>query len=53
MTNAQKYAEVFGFDPDTSQCPANDCEDCPCVMIASCRVQTWWNSQYKGEKEKS
>ena len=29
MTNAEKYKEVFGLDPDTNTCPTMNCSDCP------------------------
>ena len=31
MTNAEKYAEVFGIPVDKSMCPTMDCNVCPCV----------------------
>ena len=29
MTNAEKYTEVFGIEPDTIACPTKLCENCP------------------------
>lgn len=59
MTNAEKYQEVFGFPPDTGNCPADDCNVCPCVAKnsmgdISCLASytsSWWNSEYKGGAE--
>ena len=58
MTNAEKYEEVFGFPPDTANCPTEDCISCPCSQkdkeqIRSCNIPTydWWNEEYKGGAE--
>lgn len=58
MTNAEKYEEVFGMQPDKSNCPTSDCKICPCANVfenengisVECRAaQTyeWWNQKYK------
>lgn len=57
MTNAEKYAEVFGLNPDTSNCPTDDCNVCPCavkdpdikggIACMASRCHVWWNSEYK------
>lgn len=44
MTNAEKYQEVFGLIPDTSNCPTEDCSFCP----NRCNSYVWWNEEYKG-----
>jgi len=55
MTNAEKYKEVFGFPPDTGNCPAEDCSVCPCSQmkikeIYECMTYDWWNKEYKEKK---
>lgn len=53
MTNREKYQEVFGIYPDTTNCPASICMNCPCSSnkendvceVTNCR--TWWESEYK------
>lgn len=46
MTNAEKFKEVFGFEPDKSSCPTVWCIDCP---LRSCdSALEWWDSEYKG-----
>ena len=55
MTNAEKYAEVFGIPVDKSMCPTMDCNVCPCVAkntmgdisCLSSYSENWWNSTYK------
>jgi hypothetical protein len=52
MTNAEKYQEVFGFPPDTGNCPTDDCKVCPCSQmkikgIYECMTYDWWNKEYK------
>lgn len=55
MTNANKFKEVFGFLPDTSQCPApqmvckeqgkkypNSIEE----MCGNCPFHHWWSKEY-------
>lgn len=50
MTNAEKYKEVFGFEPDKGNCPSNDCGTCP-LHDCDCRplkaAVDWWDSEYK------
>lgn len=29
ITNAEKYKEVFGFEPEKTMCPTPDCNKCP------------------------
>ena len=56
MTNAEKYIEVFGFPPDTGNCPTEDCNQCPCKQIdnnghlacVGISVSEWWDEEYKG-----
>ncbi len=55
MTNAEKYTEVFGLNPETSNCPTDDCNICPCgikdnkdgIACFASRTHDWWNSEYK------
>lgn len=60
MTNAEKYEEVFGFPPDTGNCPAEDCPICPCADLkhnnghnycVNSSTHDWWNEEYKGGAE--
>lgn len=55
MTNAEKYKEIFGFEPDMSACPTNNCKNCPRSDIRSiCRntdTLNWWEEDYKENKE--
>lgn len=49
MTNAEKFEEVFGFEPSKCKCPAEVCTNCP---VNPCRnsslvIIDWWNSEYK------
>ena len=49
MTNAEKFKEVFGMDPDISECPCNDCGKCPVNFRyePGCSYE-WWQHEYKG-----
>ena len=47
MTNAEKYKEVFGLEPDIMACPTNECAKCPGVCYGALSVCTWWNEEYK------
>ena len=57
MTNAEKYKEVFGFEPDMKSCPTYLCLNCPCCENTdgdySCNSNSrmWWDSEYKENKE--
>lgn len=51
MTNAEKYKEVFGFEPP--DCPTWHCPSCPVFKECSEHhfseiAHKWWNSEYKG-----
>ena len=50
MTNAEKYKEVFGLEPDCSMCPTANCDNCPefteCHGPSVMKVH-WWNEEYK------
>ena len=48
MTNAEKYKEVFGVEPDHSECSRSTCEECPAITRYSGCSYEWWNSEYKG-----
>lgn len=52
MTNAEKFKEVFGIDPDTDSVPIH-CEDCKYNnLYGSCggsdnKCESWWDEEYK------
>lgn len=46
MTNAEKFREVFGRNPDKSTCPLDDCTTCKYLQGALCTHQ-WWNDEFK------
>ena len=49
MTNAEKFKEVFGFEPFTI-CPSLLCSECPLEDKDKCgktNIASWWNSEYK------
>ena len=54
MTNAEKYKEVFGFEPDMKSCPTYLCFDCPlceeigCKRVCGSNTRMWWMDDYKG-----
>lgn len=49
MTNAEKYKEVFGFEPDRSMCIAISCDKCPVYEQGSCVGDIdWWGEEYVG-----
>ena len=51
MTNAEKYQEVFGFPPDTANCPTEFCSVCPCDPCKTngpAATFDWWAKEYKG-----
>lgn len=54
MTNAEKYKEVFGFDPDIMGCPTFICTQCPLNGDKSkCNgdmLSKWWTSEYKEQE---
>lgn len=58
MTNAEKFKETFGFEPDVDFCPF----ECPELYASykckyfeeldgGCHCETWWNEEYKEVKE--
>lgn len=48
MTNYEKYKEVFGFPPDTSNCPTNQCDICPGNDNFRCASNVnFWYKEYK------
>ena len=55
MTNAEKYKEVFGMDPETNSCPTHVCLECPCCKniegknICSLDTRAWWQDDYKDD----
>ena len=48
ITNAEKYKEVFGFEPEKTMCPTPDCEKCPNRKYGfSCRGELkWWDISF-------
>ena len=48
MTNAEKYAEVFGFPPDKGNCPTEWCGVCPITPKNCLDTFKWWDEDYKG-----
>ena len=54
MTNAEKFKEVFGFEPDLDamvvQCPnADKNETCKYQWaMGRCHCEEWWQEEYKG-----
>lgn len=54
MTNAEKYKEVFGYEPEMKSCPTHVCIECPCCVRVNgkdiCNMETrmWWMDDYKG-----
>lgn len=55
MTNAEKYKEIFGFEPDMSACPTNKCINCPHSGANSICLEpegtSWWEEDYKENKK--
>ena len=50
MTNAEKYKEVFGFEPNKYGCVAKECDSCP-LIGTNCKTHNWWNKEYKENKD--
>lgn len=56
MNNAEKFKEVFGFEPDTETmipvCPPRGVE-CPFMddgIYSECHCELWWGREYKAPK---
>ena len=58
MTNAEKFTEVFGVEPDTDSMAIN----CPDMVKAhrlckyqgsmgACHCEDWWQEEYKERRE--
>ena len=52
MTNAEKFKEVFGFEPDKNTMIREDCPDqnknCKYYnYVEGCSCQDWWNEIFK------
>lgn len=56
MTNAEKFCEVFGYEPTTDAvvcnkedwCGASEpCKYCDCYSDAIGREEDWWGKEYK------
>ena len=55
MTNAEKYKEIFGFEPDKGSCPTRLCKRCPLSPDSKSPCPAgypyhWWELEYKGDK---
>ena len=51
MTNAQKFKEIFGLEPDIYSCPLR-CPDGTCEFEEQDLCHTlsnWWSLEYKEE----
>ena len=57
-TNAEKFKEIFGFEPDINHCVLKSCSMCGKVSqklkfdsgyaYGWCHhAKTWWNSEYR------
>lgn len=59
MTNAEKFKEVFGYEPRKTM-HIFDCDSCPhvddCAYYADndenheCTVSYWWDEEYKNDR---
>ena len=48
MSNAEKFKEVFGFEPNQKACPFVECNNtCPNYEHWCCQ-EMWWKLEYKG-----
>ena len=51
MTNAEKFKEIFGFEPSKCSCPVISLVNCwNCKGFhrdTNCIESDWWNSEYK------
>lgn len=55
-TNADKFREVFGFEPYTKNCINGEekvsCTNCQCFYDGECAAHNrFWNAEYKGKTE--
>lgn len=57
-TNAEKFREVFGFEPYRDKCLADSCLKCPLKKDGfdrTCHIgkmRDWWDELYKGAEDK-
>lgn len=57
MTNAEKFKEIFGIEPDCGRCNPYPCEENDCKYWAECENQPgcpcdgWWEWEYKKPEE--
>lgn len=51
MTNAEKYKEVFGFEPEREICPTAYCKNCPVDGQDCGKDYKWWDEEYKEPKK--
>ena len=50
MTNAEKFAEVFGFKPNSNLCYMPEDVICPeKTDCCDCPYELWLNEEYTGE----
>lgn len=53
MTNAEKFKEDWGFEPNVTHCPKIGRESCMvCPYAGKCFEECasdWWNSEYQGK----
>ena len=55
MTNAEKFREVFGLEPDMEASPfecghselGNSSDNCPYLDDYGCHCEKWWGEEYK------
>ena len=56
MTNAEKYQEVFGLEPEIG-CPTLNCNKCPiyedCYHDNNVCLKKWWYSEYKEKADEN
>lgn len=54
MTNKEKFKEVFGYEPDTTECPhkGRDCLKCPHNGKWDCS-EALWEDEYKEPKHEN
>lgn len=61
MTNAEKFEEVFGFEPNVHSCMRRECtvelkladllDKLPVTLDCGTCSEDFWDSEYKGDKE--
>lgn len=48
VTNAEKFKEVFGFEPFTNNCINGEvkCDKCECYDYGVCNASRFWDAEY-------